>query len=113
MRAFILAISLFCFCSNFAQKQSTNPEVLITINNEETTVDEFLEVYNKNINLVQDNRQKDIDSYLELYLNYKLKLAEARALKYDEKQSYVQEYEGYKKQLQQKYLTWKNSTKLF
>lgn len=110
MRAFILAISLFCFWSNFGQRQSINPEVLITINDEDITVDEFLQVYNKNINLVQDDRQKDIDGYLELYLNYKLKLAEARALKYDQKQSYKQEYEGYRKQLQQKYLTDKNVT---
>lgn len=110
MRAFILAISLLCFWSNFGQHQSKNPEVLITINDEDITVDEFLKVYNKNINLVQDDRQKDIDSYLELYLNYKLKLAEARALEYDQKQSYKQEYERYRKQLQQKYLTDKDVT---
>lgn len=110
MRAFILAIGLLCFWSNFGQHQSINPEVLITINDEDITVDEFLKVYNKNINLVQDDRQKDIDGYLELYLNYKLKLAEARALEYDQKQSYKQEYEGYRKQLQQKYLTDKGVT---
>lgn len=110
MRAFILAISLLCFWSNFGQHQSKNPEVLITINDEVITVDEFLKVYNKNINLVQDDRQKEIDSYLELYLNYKLKLAEARALEYDQKQSYKQEYEGYRNQLQQKYLTDKDVT---
>ena len=110
MRAFILAISLLCFWSNFGQHQSINPEVLITINDEDITVDEFLKVYNKNINLVQDDRQKDIDGYLELYLNYKLKLAEARALEYDQKQSYKQEYEGYRNQLQQKYLTDKDVT---
>ena len=52
-------------------------------------VDEFLDVYNKNINLVQNDNQKDIDDYLELYLNYKLKLLEARALKYDQKQKNV------------------------
>jgi len=110
MRAFILAISLLCFWPNFGQHQSINSEVLITINDEDITVDEFLQVYNKNINLVQDDRQKDIASYLELYLNYKLKLAEARALEYDQKQSYKQEYEEYRKQLQQKYLTDKNIT---
>ena len=110
MRAFILAISLLCFWSNFGQQQPTNSEILITINSEEITVDEFLDVYNKNINLVQNDNQKDIDDYLELYLNYKLKLLEARALKYDQKQSYKQEYEGYKKQLEQKYLTDKNVT---
>lgn len=110
MRAFILVIGLLCFWSNFGQHQSINPEVLITINDEDITVDEFLKVYNKNINLVQDDRQKDIDGYLELYLNYKLKLAEARALEYDQKQSYKQEYEGYRKQLQQKYLTDKGVT---
>ena len=110
MRAFILAISLLCFWPNFGQHQSINPEILIAINNQEITVDEFLEVYNKNINLVQDDSQKDIDDYLELFLNYKLKLMEARALEYDQKQSYKQEYEGYKRQLVEKYLTDKDVT---
>lgn len=110
MRTFIFAVSLLCFWSNFGQQNPTNSEILITINNEEITVDEFFDVYNKNINLVQDDSQKDIDDYLELFLNYKLKLMEARALEYDQKQSYKQEYEGYKRQLVEKYLTDKDVT---
>lgn len=110
MRAYILRISFLCFCSIFAQEQPINSQVLITINNEQITVDEFLNVYNKNINLVQDDRQKDVEGYLELYLNYKLKLAEAKALKYDEKESYKKEFKGYKNQLTKKYLTDKKVT---
>ena len=34
---------------------------------------EFVRVYNKNLDLVKDESQKDIDAYLELFVNYQLK----------------------------------------
>jgi len=67
-------------------------------------------VYNKNLNLVQDDSQKDVNSYLELFVNYKLKLAEAKALRYDKDPKYINEFKSYKNQLTQSYLTDKNVT---
>ena len=72
--------------------------------------DEFVRVYNKNLNLVQDASQKDLDSYLELFINYKLKLVEAKALDYDKDPTYLKEFNSYKNQLTDAYLTDKKVT---
>ena len=110
MRAFFL-LTIFLFLSPiFGQEQRSTSEVLMTINNEEITVDEFINVYEKNINLVQNKQQNSIKDYLDLYINYKLKLAEARSLGYDKKESYLSEYKGYKEQLIKNYLTDKKIT---
>ncbi len=79
--------------------------VLLTINNSPVYRSEFKRVYLKNIDLVKDESQKDIDEYLELFINYKLKLEEAKEQGLDKKESYIKELEGYKKQLSSGYLT--------
>ena len=76
----------------------------------EISVKEFLRVYNKNINLVQDQNQKDIDYYINLYSKYKLKLIEAKELGYDLKDSYKKEFTSYKNQLSNAYTTDKEVT---
>lgn len=80
-------------------------QVLLTINNSPVYRSEFKRVYLKNIDLVKDESQKDVDEYLELFINYKLKLEEARSQGLDKKESYVKELAGYKKQLSASYLT--------
>ncbi|WP_299261128.1 peptidylprolyl isomerase [uncultured Aquimarina sp.] len=75
------------------------------INNSPVYTSEFKRVYLKNIDLVKDESQKDIDEYLELFINYKLKLAEAKEQGLNKKESYIKELEGYKKQLSSGYLT--------
>jgi peptidyl-prolyl cis-trans isomerase SurA len=82
----------------------------MTIGGETISVKEFLRVYNKNIDLVQDESQKNIDYYLNLYTNYKLKLKEARTLGFDKKDSYKKEFESYKNQLSKAYTTDKEVT---
>ncbi|OEJ98726.1 peptidylprolyl isomerase [Flavivirga aquatica] len=85
--------------------QSTNKDVLFTIDNESIYASEFLRVYNKNLDLVQDESQKDVDEYLKLFTNYKLKLKEAKALGLHEKPSYLRELASYKKQLAKSFVT--------
>lgn len=85
--------------------QINNEDVLFEVENSPVFAKEFLRVYNKNIDLVKDESQKDIDEYLKLYINYKLKLTEAKALGFHERASYVRELNGYKKQLAKNYLT--------
>jgi len=91
------------FCS-LVYGQQKDP-VLLMINNSPVYTSEFKRVYLKNIDLVKDESQKDIDEYLELFINYKLKLEEAKEQGLDKKDSYVKELEGYKKQLSSGYLT--------
>lgn len=102
MKLHVLSILTFlCVSCVFAQTE----EVLFTVNNTEVTTAEFSRVYNKNIDLVQDEKQKDVDEYLKLYVNYKLKLEEATALGLDKESKYLNELASYRRQLAKKYLT--------
>ena len=64
---FILFLSL----SIFAFSQVDNSKILFTVNDQPVFAEEFIRVYNKNIELIQDDSQKDVDNYLQLYINYK------------------------------------------
>ncbi len=97
---FFLGVIFFTL-ANAQQKE----EMLLSIDNSPVYLSEFKRIYLKNIDLVKDDSQKDIDEYLELFINYKLKLKEARALGLDKKESYIKELNGYKKQLASNYLT--------
>ena len=88
-----------------AYAQNKDSDVLFTVNDNPVLASEFIRVYGKNLDLVQDESQKDVDEYLKLFINYKLKLAEARALQFDKKPSYIKEFDSYKKQLIKNYLT--------
>ncbi len=96
---FFLGLIFFSFVN--AQQQ----EVLLTIDDSPVYISEFKKVYLKNIDLVQDDAQKNVDEYLNLFINYKLKLKEAKTLGLDKKTSYQDELKGYKKQLAAGYLT--------
>ena len=65
----------------FTNAQSNLDEILFTVDDEPILASEFIRIYNKNLGLVKDESQKDIDEYLKLFVNYKLKIVEARALK--------------------------------
>ena len=90
--------------SNFSFAQFEN-NILFKVNDSLVYVDEFNRVYNKNIDLIDENNQKDFESYLELFINYKLKLAEAYDLGLQNDPKYKSELNKYVKQLQNTYLT--------
>ncbi|NNE33287.1 MAG: peptidylprolyl isomerase [Winogradskyella sp.] len=101
-RYIVFLISIIGFCSSYAQNEE---ETLLTVNDKPIEVSEFLRVYNKNLDLVKDASQRDIDGYLDLFIKYQLKLAEAKALKLDEEAKYKREFDSYKRQLTQNYLS--------
>ena len=102
--------AIFWLSFNFINAQILDSDILFTISEEPVLANEFVRVYNKNLNLVQDDSQKEVESYLELFINYKLKLAEARFLGYDKDPVYLRELRSYKNQLTQNYLTDSNVT---
>ena len=110
MQKTFLFLSISCFSFLLTNAQISDQDVLLSISGEPVLANEFMRVYNKNLSLVQDDSQKEVDSYLELFVNYKLKLAEARALRYDKDPVYLKEFESYKNQLIQSFLTDKNVT---
>jgi len=99
-------IFLFIVCSfNAIVAQIASDSILFTVDDVPVYVNEFKRVYNKNLDLVKDESQKDVDTYLELFVNYKLKLKEARALGLHEAPKYKREFTNYRKQLAKNYLT--------
>ncbi|EGV45113.1 peptidylprolyl isomerase [Bizionia argentinensis JUB59] len=94
----------FTFFINL-QAQKTNKDVLFTVAKEPVYSEEFIRIFNKNLDLVKDESQKDVDSYLKLFVNYKLKIKEAQAKGLDTMPTYLREFESYKKQLAKNYLT--------
>ncbi|MDG5493038.1 peptidylprolyl isomerase [Psychroserpens sp. SPM9] len=100
----LVTVVLLCV-SLFSQAQVKDKDVLFTVDNEPVMASEFLRVYNKNLDLVKDESQKDIDSYLELFINYQLKVKEARRLELDKDPNYIREFNNYKKQLTKNYMS--------
>ena len=99
---YILLIGTF-FQAN-AQKCNKKDKVLLTIENKDVCSSEFLRVYNKNKDAVSQENKKNITEYLELFINYKLKLKDAHEMKLDTVKTYLNEFNKYKEQLIEPYL---------
>lgn len=91
--------------------QNNSKEVLFKIDNNPYYTDEFVRVYNKNLDLVKDDSQKNLDHYLDLFIGYKLKVNKAQKLELDKNPNYIAELNSYRNQLAKKYLTDSKVTK--
>ena len=107
----ILLLFLICFNVSFSQPYKN--DILFEVNDSIILTEEFHRVYNKNIELIDEINQKDFESYLDLFINYKIKLAEAYDLGLHEDPKYKSELNKYAKQLQNTYLTDKDTEEKF
>ena len=78
-------------------------ETLMTINGKAVSTDEFLYIYEKN-NQAGALDPKTMDEYLEMFINFKLKVAEAEAQGIDTTEAFKKELKGYRAQATPKYL---------
>ncbi|HSW68161.1 MAG TPA: hypothetical protein VLH16_06250, partial [Bacteroidales bacterium] len=85
--------------------QNIGRRVLLQVGDEKTTVDEFLQIYRKN-KIQPDGpiNPEALKEYLELFINFRLKVLEARQLGYDTVRQYIEELAGYRAQLAKPYL---------
>jgi peptidyl-prolyl cis-trans isomerase SurA len=75
-------------------------EVLFTVDGQPVTKEEFLYVYKKNNpDKANDYSKESLDEYLDLYINFKLKVAEARAERIDTTEKVREELQKYGDQL--------------
>lgn len=103
IKYFLSLVFFLCFFINYAQDSKSS--VLFSVEDDPVYASEFIRVFNKNIDLVKDESQKDVDEYLKLFINYKLKLKEAQSLGLDQKPSYIKELSSYKSQLAKNYMS--------
>ncbi|HLP05661.1 MAG TPA: peptidylprolyl isomerase, partial [Paludibacter sp.] len=83
--------------------QAADP-VLMTISGKPVYKSEFEYIYNKN-NSNNSLDKKTLDEYVDLFINFKLKVEEAKAQGIDTTSSFVNELAGYRSQLTKPYLT--------
>lgn len=84
--------------------QVNNDPVILKIANEPISKSEFERVFKKNNSKETTFDKKAVNEYLQLYINYKLKVKEALELGMDTAKSFNDELGGYRKQLAQPYL---------
>ena len=94
----ILLLSMFLILSKL-----TNSQEVINISGNSITLEEF------EYTLMKNNHNKEItkeylDEYVELFVNYKLKVLQAKELGLENEEDFVAELEMYRKQLAKPYL---------
>ena len=101
-KTLLLLIGIVSFTSMHAQNGSVKngDETLFTVNGQPVTKEEFLYVYKKNNpGKETDFSKESLQEYLDLYINFKLKVAEARTLKIDTTEKVREELQKYGDQL--------------
>jgi peptidyl-prolyl cis-trans isomerase SurA len=85
--------------------QKNQNQVLLSIDQKNYSLEEFMYVYNKNNNNSGIIDQKTKSEYLDLYVNFRLKVKEAEDLGMDTSLEFRNELAGYRSQLAKPYLT--------
>lgn len=106
IQLFLLLFTPFIIFSNI------NDETLFTINKHKISSKEFINVYKKNLDIIDEKEQKDIDNYLQLYIDYKLKILDAYEKEFDKNPKYINELNNYSNQLASNYLYDKKSQEI-
>ena len=108
MKRKVLSLFLIlCFTVAIAQDKKAS---VFTIDGSKITVEEFLNVFNKNNNSKKPPTEAEIREYLDLYIKFKLKVNEAYSKKLDTLPQIINELEMYRNQLAQPYLNDKATT---
>jgi peptidyl-prolyl cis-trans isomerase SurA len=106
MRNLFLFAGIYLFLLAFTVNAQNEPSesVLLTISDEKFNTNEFMQVFNKNRMTDDALTSKELDDYLELFINYRLKVKEAHRLGYDTIRRLQKELAGYRKQLAEPYM---------
>jgi len=94
-------IGLSILCGAFAL--ATMAQNVLTIENEKISLEEFKAVFYKNNNNTELTKEY-LDEYMQLFVNFKLKVRNADELGLDTVSAFITELSGYQKQLAKPYL---------
>ena len=104
LKTWLIALC-FMMMPSLLSAQSYAKKTLITIGDKEISAKEFMETYEKNNVKTDVIDKKDIDEYLNLYIDFKLKVTEAEDLQMDTVPSFVKELKNYRNQLAKPYFS--------
>ena len=97
-KAFLFVAAAVMSTMAFAQS-----ETLMTINGKPVSAEEFLYIYEKN-NQAGAIDPKTMEEYLDMFINFKLKVVEAESQGIDTTEAFKKELKGYRAQATPKYL---------
>jgi peptidyl-prolyl cis-trans isomerase SurA len=98
----ILPVVLFILSYSFSFAQKPDEKILMTVAGRDVEAGEFIRMYNKSLDPAY---KTDLNDYLEQFIAFKLKVADAIEQGYDTTKAYREELNGYRNQLAQSYLT--------
>ena len=101
VRSFYLII-LSCLIPFICQAQDLNSKILISVGDKKIEAGEFIRMYKKS---AEPQSILDIDSYVQEFIIFKLKVADAISEGDDTTRSFKKELNGYRNQLAENYLT--------
>jgi len=101
VKSIAILIAFFSCAVVFAQDKNT---AVLTVDGEPTSLEEFENIFRKN-NRDSVITAQSIDEYMELFINFKLKVKEAREAGLDTVKKFKTELDGYRAQLARPYLT--------
>jgi peptidyl-prolyl cis-trans isomerase SurA len=101
----LLLLSFITLACSSIKQDSIDTSAVFDIDGAPVSVEEFTYNLNKNISHTDSAiTRKDIDEYLDLYINFKLKVKEAELKGLDTTESFIKEFNKYKDQLTDSYL---------
>ena len=103
-----LIASFFTMALGSAFSQSNDPVVMI-LGKDSVRLSEFKTTYEKN-NSLKNSTEQDLRNYIDLFVNFRLKCAEAREMQLDTLSSLKRELNSYRTQAAAPYLTEKSVT---
>lgn len=109
LKIFALALAIMP-ATLFAQ--SWKSKTMMTIGDRNVSADEFMGIYEKNNVTGEVIDKKSVDEYLDLFVNFKLKVIEAESLGMDTLPKFVKELNGYREQLAKPYFSNDEATDL-
>ncbi|NOT74831.1 MAG: peptidylprolyl isomerase [Cyclobacteriaceae bacterium] len=91
-----------------SSEKKSKPLVLFTVKNTPVYTDEFIYLYKKNHLNKEDFTDKKVNEYIDLFVNFKLKVMEAKSRGLDTTVAFIKEFKSYKDELKKPYLAEKD-----
>lgn len=103
MKRFFVSLMMMICLLAWSDLRGQNDPVLMRVGDNLVTQSEFVRAFSKNNNL-STATEKELRDYLDLYVNFKLKVMEGKALKVDTSAQFTSELAVYRNQSSQPYL---------
>ena len=99
---FLLSVIIALLLQNICEAQDPDRDVLMTVAGRDVEAGEFVRMFKKSLD---PGNKTEINTFLQQFIDFKLKVADAVSEGYDTTKAFRDELNGYRNQLAQSYLT--------